>query len=304
MSKPYFPGQQARAYHRLPSKQREAVRIEVDRRFREKTNVTRQLDPTSRADLELRRIWLRIRDEVMEQKEYEEWLEFRHELDVDNLTLIPDEMRYEHWDQGAELLETWFGRAPATKPKYSSPVTDLIKMDWVLKFSRARSVFDQIIKDRIWINTKSQERMELFFSGIPLDGQAHAIGDLSKPATTVDQQWINSRPVSSTLSLDALTAALGGFELHVAIAGKATRRQASGFQELVITVEEVGIYVWDSFDFEGDQFLGMWGYRDTLVYNSDFREWRIKNNAGGDFLIFSDIKREKLAAPDVVAVKM
>jgi hypothetical protein len=74
-------------------------------------------------------------------------------------------------------------------------------------------------------------------------------------------------------------------------------------QGLVVTVAEVGIYVKDSFDFNDDQFLGFWGYRDTPTNNSDFREWRDQNNAGGDFLVFSDIKRTRLATPDAVPVK-
>jgi len=78
----------------------------------------------------------------------------------------------------------------------------------------------------------------------------------------------------------------------------------SGGLQLVVSVEEIGIYVWDTFNFEGEQFLGVWGYRDTPVNNSDFREWRQKNNAGGDFLVYSDIKRTKLNPPDGVMVKL
>jgi len=71
---------------------------------------------------------------------------------------------------------------------------------------------------------------------------------------------------------------------------------------VTVSIEEVGIYAKDSFDFEGDQFLGWWGYRDTEYHNSDFREWRAINNAGGDFRIYSDIARIKLAVPDTVTV--
>ena len=62
--KPYRPGEASRNYFRLPPVKREAIRGEVNRRFRAETGVTRDLDPTSKADLELRRIWLRMRDEA------------------------------------------------------------------------------------------------------------------------------------------------------------------------------------------------------------------------------------------------
>src|SRR6266478_2033395 len=182
MSKPYIPRQQAREYHRLPSTQREAIRIQVDRRFRKETSVTRPLDPASRKDLELRRTWLRIRDEVMDNREMEEWMEFRHELDLDGVLEIPYEMRFNRWEQGAQLLETWLERPPAIEPNYSKPVVDVIKMDWVLGFPRARKVYDEIIKNRIWTNAASQKRMADFLKSKPKPtaGQSLRWGDLSQ----------------------------------------------------------------------------------------------------------------------------
>ncbi len=51
--------------------------------------------------------------------------------------------------------------------------------------------------------------------------------------------------------LDDLSAALGNFAFRVAVAGGVTF--VSGSKHLV-TLSEVGIYVRDSFDFNGDQF--------------------------------------------------
>ncbi len=304
MSKPYIAGAQSKEYYELSSAQRAVVQKEVDRRFREQTGITRQLDPTSAKDLELRRTWLRIRDEVMNDRESEE---LRHELDLDGLTAIPEEMRFNGWEQGAQLLETWFERSPTTVPKYSAPVADVIKMNWVLQFARAKSVYDAILKDRIWKNDASLKRIAEILKGrvLPVTGQTLPFGDLARTAPVVDEQWINARPVQNGLAVDGLTAALGAFVFNVAIAARISRRSVvPGFQELVISIEEVGIYVKDSFDFEGSQFLGWWGYRDTDYYNSDFREWRIANHAGGDFRVYSDIKRIKLTSPDVVAIPM
>jgi Family of unknown function (DUF6402) len=75
---------------------------------------------------------------------------------------------------------------------------------------------------------------------------------------------------------------------------------APGFTQIVIN--EIGIYVKDSFDFNGDQFLGVWGYRDDPINNSDFRQWRNDNHLGGDFQVFSDVKRIKLNPPDAVPI--
>ncbi|MBV9985492.1 OmpA family protein [Bradyrhizobium sp.] len=55
----------AKRYESLPKEERDEVNAEVDRRFRERTRVTRALDPSK--DLALRLRWLQIRDEVMAQ---------------------------------------------------------------------------------------------------------------------------------------------------------------------------------------------------------------------------------------------
>lgn len=300
MSAPYIPGKLSREYHRLARVIREDVDREVDRLFQEQTGVTRKLNPTGSADLELRRTWLRLRDQVMGK--LDELLDEKIEQDKRDGVLqeIPYEMRWHKWEQGARLLETWFERPIAIAPKYSAPVTDVIRMDWVLTFPRAKEVYDKIFADRIWTNDASAKRMAAILP-VPTGSGTFLIGDLSKPVTVVDEKWINARPVKNGWEEDGMAAALANFNFHVAIAGKTQRLNAL---EYAVTVEEVGVYVKDSFDFEGDQFLGWWGYNDSLIYNADFREWRNRNNAGGDFLVYSDVKRTRLPKSEAVTVKV
>jgi hypothetical protein len=90
---------------------------------------------------------------------------------------------------------------------------------------------------------------------------------------------------------------------------------------LEVTVEEVGIYARDSYDFINDgstywqclycddQPLGNW---DTIapenlkgvgkISNNTFNNWRKANNKGGDFLVYSDIKVTRLNAPEIFVV--
>jgi hypothetical protein len=298
MSGPYIPGRLSEAYHSLPSTERAKVADEVDRRFSKQTGVTRSLDPTSATDLILRREWLRIRDEVMGERELEEDRERRRDEFVEDLVaIVLDDMTAKGWKEAVALLETWSKRPVAEKPKYTAPVTSVVKMDWVLGFSRAKSVYDAILKDRIWTNDASQKRIAAFLKATPrTSGQA--FGDLSRAVEKVDDEWINSRPVvGGLLDYDGLAGALGSFHLQVAVAGKLIWITPTGFQ---LAIEEVGIYAKDSFDFSSNDFLGFWGYRDDPVYDSDFRMWRTKHKAGGDFLVYSDIKRTKLTSPDLV----
>jgi hypothetical protein len=76
-----------------------------------------------------------------------------------------------------------------------------------------------------------------------------------------------------------------------------------------ITIRRVGTYIYDKYDFEGDQPLGYWNFKTgdvtkdpiawgyTKVSNSDFRAWRDKNKKGGDFWVYSDIKINNLTPP-------
>jgi len=93
----------------------------------------------------------------------------------------------------------------------------------------------------------------------------------------------------------------------VVVAGSVQPR--SGSRSHDVEINQIGVYIRDSFDFNGNQFLGFWDDSDnsvsmtnpfsgTSVSNSDFRTWRANHGAGGDFLIYSDLKLIKLPTPD------
>ena len=102
-----------------------------------------------------------LRDDVMQERWAEEDAEARHEMDVEAIDAIPDEMRntLEWPDRLCIVLETGSYVPAVVAPKYSAPVTDVIKMDWVLRFARAKEVYDAIFKEKIWTNSASQGRM-------------------------------------------------------------------------------------------------------------------------------------------------
>jgi hypothetical protein len=76
------------------------------------------------------------------------------------LTNIPGIMRSKGWANGARLLEIWFSRPSAIAPRYGQPDTSTIRMDtWALTFQRARQVYDQLIRERIWANPPAQREI-------------------------------------------------------------------------------------------------------------------------------------------------
>ena len=231
------------------------------------------------------------------------------------ITNIPTIMRSKKWLNGASLLDSWFSRYVAVAPKYGLPDTTTIQMDsWVLTFPRAKKIYDQLMKERIWVNAAAQGEITKMLrrKGL-LMPVSRSFGNLAQPVPLQDDDYINYRVVSFGLSdLDDMSAALGNFAFRVVVAGYVTA--ASGVSGYQVTMTEVGVYIQDSFDFNGDQFLGYWDDSDnsvsminpfsgTSVSNQDFRDWRAKNGRGGDFRVFSDMKRTVLTPPDTFLIK-
>jgi Family of unknown function (DUF6402) len=233
-----------------------------------------------------------------------------------SITSIPAIMRKQGWLNGAKFLERWFAGAPATAPAYGPPDTQTIRMStWVLSYPRARAVYDQLMRERIWMNAAAQKEIAAMLRKkglLALVPQCRPFGNLAAPVYTLDNDYINYRIVSFTLGdLDDLSAALGNFSFRVVVAGTITPDLKT--HKCSIMISEVGVYVRDSFDFNGSQFLGFWDDKDmtvsminplagTSVSNDDFRSWRTKNHKGGDFLVYSDLLKTRLTKPDVFEI--
>ena len=229
------------------------------------------------------------------------------------ITSIPKIMRHRGWGNGARLMEIWFSRASVTAPAYGSPETQTIRMSsWVLTFHRARAVYDQIMRERIWANPAARRevaamlRKKGLLSSAP---QSRPFGNLTAPVPLLDTDYVNQRVVGFSLSdLDDMAAALGNFAFRIVVAGGVMPIPKS--PRFKVTISEVGVYVRDSYDFNGSQFLGFWDDKDnsvsmtnplsgTSISNDDFRSWRAKTGKGGDFLIFSDLLKTRLPNPDL-----
>ena len=134
-------------------------------------------------------------------------------------------------------------------------------------------------------------------------------GDLSRPVPEIHKDTIQYAPVGHPLSdpLDDMFDALARFTFRVAVSGYvSTDKLSTGEEIYIVTITEVGTYVFDSYDFNGHQVLGWWDAKtnsvtknpfgeEIRVDNGDFRDWRDRNHRGGDFLVFSDIKVTKLS---------
>lgn len=225
-------------------------------------------------------------------------------------------MRHHGWGNGARLMEIWFSRTSAVAPLYGPPETQTIRMKtWVLTFPRAKSVYDQLMHEQIWANPAAQREVAAvlkkkgLLSTVP---RSTPFGNLAAPVQALDADYVNQRIVSfGANDLDDMAAALGNFAFRVVIAGGVA--PVPGSPKFRVTISDVGVYIRDSYDFNGTQFLGFWGDTDnsvsmvnalsgTAVSNEDFRSWRTKSGKGGDFLVFSDVLTTRLSTPSTFEI--
>jgi len=239
---------------------------------------------------------------------------------------VPAIMLAKGWRHGAAFQRQWFSGTAKTmdtdkklKDTNLPVVSDLIKMDWVLSFDRAKAVYDRIIKDKVYATPGA--RAEIAKTALAAHKKQKAertgFGDLTRTGRDAYDQHVTFAGMEElhedgTTDMDDLLASLGRFSFYavpegeVALAGK----------NYDITVKRIGVMVGDYFDFDGYQPLGWWKRPDqvrmpskwegikgvgyghltqddkgfTWVENASYRKFRADTGRGADFIIFSDVK--------------
>ena len=144
------------------------------------------------------------------------------------LTDIPQIMRANNWNVGADLMEHWFSLPRAIAPPWKNREDTDRRMKWALGFKRAKEVFDQLMRDRIWTNDagKSEIRNMLAKNNLLLSpGATFGIYQSTQPI--IHANAINFRSVTTQDprdDRDDLTAGLGNFNFHVQIGGDVAAR--------------------------------------------------------------------------------
>jgi hypothetical protein len=247
--------------------------------------------------------------------------------DVD-ITRIPGFMRLKGWHNGARLMERWMGLPANDRPASGTPDIETVVMrTWVLTFERAKKVYDQILRERIWSNEAARkELVKILKRQGKLTAQKTPFGNLRRRVPEIDRDYVNFRTVGSVWdSLDDMFAALGKFTFRVAVAGytdpiipppppskdggaKPDAGPPPAPKEWNVVIEQAGIYCVDSYDFNGDQSLGYWNFEKgdvgktpmsgDEVTNRHYRDWRQRTGRGGDFMVFSTLETQALLPPD------
>lgn len=229
------------------------------------------------------------------------------------------------WPRSAAVMDLWFSKparamsqaekedgqlGPLLPPAFVD--TSLFTMRWLSGFKRADLAL-QALKDSL-ATPKALAVLAAIGKSLPAGpGSATGLG----MATLHAQGQFQRALVDYDGQLDDLYGSLGRFGFYAALldwqVSTATPSAPGRLQ-----VRKVALYMRDTFDFIGSQYLGHWnrqgmgvqpvhkatagiaegwrwnGWSPSLgwmvpVGNADFRTWRDLNQAGGDLLLFSDI---------------
>lgn len=146
-----------------------------------------------------------------------------------NVELIPGIMdsKERNMPTGAALMRRWFAGAANNDPKNLYD-TQIVKMNWVLKFPRAKEKYDALIQGRMWNTEKARDEIIAMLSRKGLfTAKEEEFGNeawFKQPANQLDPDYIQmvsiqSSPFMIATRLDDMDAALANFDLRMVVGG-------------------------------------------------------------------------------------
>lgn len=277
---------------------------------------------------------------------------------VFGITDIPTTMDRLRWVQGARLMRKWLNNPPyempmdvkvgnvsATTLTAQQLLTDL-PFDWLFTAStRVKGLIDEMVADlqnveefNGVIGRTKTPLTQLSAGLVVFMARLKRLGHVDMARATLRNAYEDFSGLSAmqleetsqfnlirigasfcekaTDDLDDVYGALGSFAIKVAATKFRTMANDNGWP--AIHIEEIGLYVRDTYDFLNagdDQLLGYWNEEDVVrpgpidyyviepdyvdkagkrffkVTNGSFAQYRKAHKKGGDFMVFSTVKR-------------
>ena len=225
-------------------------------------------------------------------------------------------MKHKGWSTAHKLMSYWWSRAANNDPK--AHINDsIVKMDWALQDPDANAIYIKHTTSS-YKTTNAKNLLIKRLKSVDKWETGGTFGYLYFKASDFEaggpdgEMYINSKSFKGDPPLTDFGAALGRFQMRVAVAGCLD----TSFGAKRFIVKELHTYIIDSYDFNDapvgldprtwiDQQLGYWdfeanevlnevpfsgGWHYTRVDNGDFRSARKATGKGGDFTVHSDVK--------------
>ncbi len=197
-----------------------------------------------------------------------------------------------------DMFEKWLaGVANPDAERNTSPFW--VDLDWALKYFRVEDAYDFLTSIACLSNAAAQQTLTSILRRdeklIPEKGASFDYINTEWPHWKPD--YFQQKQARGMLAFppDGLMAAMGNFMLRALAKGTVVPMGQTGWS---VKVEEVAIFIWDSFNFVGDASLGYWRcsppsfkYQPDSGFesldNENFRDFRNTFGKGNDFLVLS-----------------
>lgn len=191
------------------------------------------------------------------------------------------------------MMEHWFAGTPGCD---NALPPGSVHMSWILGFERAKKVYDSIFSTRMYKSRRAIAKIKEMVIRTTF-GTRGRFCSLGRPATDLENDYVQYASVGKSYSVDELNGALGAFNFHIAVSGRV--------QHHCIVVDTVGVYAKDEYTFRDkdwierriSQPLGFWNASNNkmgltfgaYVSNASFQRYQRDNKKGADFDIYSDV---------------
>ncbi|CAA6807505.1 MAG: Sporulation-specific N-acetylmuramoyl-L-alanine amidase [uncultured Sulfurovum sp.] len=214
-------------------------------------------------------------------------------VSVDNISQIMDD---KGWDFGSNLMEHWF---EGTHDNYIVDFQDLRDMD---------TTFDDIVTEietKAANNTLITENMQLqiikelaknfddlksnegaSFDHISTEMSLLGTGWKDLESEMKKAHYFNEIRIGDSTSLNAWTASIGEGTLRFVASGHINKD--------MVLIKKVGLYLRDSYDFIGFQYLGCWSYDEPYAGRTTFSLTDARCVTNKDFRRFASVKENDI----------
>ena len=211
-------------------------------------------------------------------------------LRIHAVIFIWEIMEHMGWDIGAKTQHRWFTMPSCDKPYQYFDINNIIKFDNILKYPAINSLYDKLIKNKVWFTPKAQKQLIHEIRKMLIIGHASLPNNIIKEShfgsfddklvmsffskkriLQIDEYYIQYRgyiqpnlldvifsPNRAKL-VDELYASLGDFRIRIAAMGSIEYVNSEYYK---INIKKVAFYIIDSFDFIDNAFfsqpLGLW----------------------------------------------
>lgn len=216
--------------------------------------------------------------------------------DTDRLLLcIPDIAQAQGWVELSAFLRKWFAAPASTDKDAAEP--SFVEWDWLKIYPETATALTTI-RNREYLFSPAAEaalfnQMKKDLDGVLPDVPV-AFDHTVLPVEQLHERQFQFVTVDYGLSseINGLVAGMGEFTIYAVAKGSVEPED----DHWRVTVTGVSLFVRDSFDYEGDQFLGSWDcgslaatdlFSGGSVSNDDFRAYRERHGYGRDYYVYA-----------------